>query len=387
MNCIGLDLGTGTIKGVLWNPADGIIASGKRTVPLLRPQEKFVEINPETYFDTLYSLLAELSGKSDSPIEGIAFAAASGNTLLCDENAVPQTQIISWLDKRIDWMPPEEWNVFAVTGWPCMKAFPLAHLEYFKRTRPELTGKAHFAMNNDWAAWKLTGKHKLDYSNAVTSQLQNVRKKCYEQKYLDYFALTVDRLPELVPTGEVIGCLKEEFCSGNLTKETEVFTGSFDHPAAARGVGVLSPDEMLLSCGTSWVGFQPIPADTQVVKGELFDPFQSGSGKYAAKMFSLAAVGIEIENFIKDHYGNASDAYDRFNDDPEALPLMQSIVDRVTEKIRLASPRRIVMTGGPSEGKAWRRLLLEKLPCIEFSPQQSFAGAVGAAMIAKGVTK
>ena len=53
MNCIGLDLGTGTIKGVLWNPADGIIASGKRTVPLLRPQEKFVEIYPETYFDTL----------------------------------------------------------------------------------------------------------------------------------------------------------------------------------------------------------------------------------------------------------------------------------------------------------------------------------------------
>ena len=387
MNCIGLDLGTGTIKGVLWNPADGIIASGKRTVPLLRPQEMFVEINPETYFDTLYSLLEELSGKSDSPIEGIAFAAASGNTLLCNENAVPQTQIISWLDKRIDWMPPEDWDVFAVTGWPSMKAFPLAHLEYFKRTRPELTGKSHFAMNNDWAAWVLTGKHKLDYSNAVTSQLQNVRKKCYEQKYLDYFSLTCDHLPELVSTGEKIGCLKEEFCSGNLTEETAVFAGSFDHPAAARGVGVLSPDEMLLSCGTSWVGFQPIPANTQVVKGELFDPFQSGSGKYAAKMFSLAAVGIEIENFIKEHYKNASNAYDLFNDDPEALPLMQSIVDRVTEKIRLASPRRIVMTGGPSEGKAWRRLLLEKLPCIEFSPQQSFAGAVGAAMIAKGVTK
>jgi hypothetical protein len=133
MNCIGLDLGTGTIKGVLWNPADGIIASAKRTVPLLRPQEMFVEIDPETYFDTLYSLLAELAEKSDSSIEGIAFAAASGNTLLCNENAVPQTQIISWLDKRIDWMPPEDWNVFAVTGWPCMKAFPLAHLEYFKR--------------------------------------------------------------------------------------------------------------------------------------------------------------------------------------------------------------------------------------------------------------
>ena len=268
-----------------------------------------------------------------------------------------------------------------------MKAFPLAHLEYFKRTRPELTGKAHFAMNNDWAAWKLTGCHKLDHSNAVTSQLQNVREKRYEQKYLDFFALTPDRLPELVSTGDEIGSLKAEYCSGSLTAQTKVFAGSFDHPSAARAVGVLTPDDMLLSCGTSWVGFQPIPAQSQVVKGELFDPFQSGSGKYAAKMFSLAAVGIEIENFIKSHYGSAPDAYDRFNADPEALPLMQSIVDRVTEKIRLAAPKRIVMTGGPSEGAMWRKLLLEKLPSIEFSPQQSFAGAVGAAMIAKGVVK
>ena len=387
MNCIGLDLGTGTIKGVLWNPADGVISSGKRTVPLQRPQENFVEIDPQCYFDTLYSLLKELAEKSTSPIEGIAFAAASGNTLLCDESGNAQTQIISWLDKRIDWMPPEDWNVFAVTGWPAMKAFPLAHLEYFKRTRPELTGKSFFAMNNDWAAWKLTGKHKLDYSNAVTSQLQNVRKKRYEQKYLDYYALDLEHLPELVSTGDEIGSLKAEYCCGNLTCDTKVFAGSFDHPAAARATGVLTPDDMLLSCGTSWVGFQPIPAETEVVKGELYDPFQSNDGKYAAKMFSLAAVGIEIENFIKEHYGNAPDAYDRFNSDPEALPLMQSIVDRITEKILRAAPKRIVMTGGPSEGAAWRKLLLAKLPALEFSPQQSFAGAVGAAMIAKGVIK
>jgi hypothetical protein len=90
---------------------------------------------------------------------------------------------------------------------------------------------------------------------------------------------------------------------------------------------------------------------------------------------------------IKEHYKNASNAYDLFNDDPEALPLMQSIVDRVTEKIRLASPRRIVMTGGPSEGEAWRKLLLKKLPALEFSSMQSFAGAVGGAMIAMGAVK
>ena len=387
MNFIGLDLGTGTIKGVLWNPAAGILASGKRAVPLQRPQENFVEIDPEKYFDTLLDLLKALSEASADPIESIAFAAASGNTLLCDASGTPQTPIISWLDRRIDWRPPEEWEVFSVTGWPAMAAFPLAHLEYFRRTRPELTGKAHFAMNNDWAAWRLTGSHALDHSNAVTSQLQNVRLGKYHFLYLDHFSLTEDRLPLLVETGETIGTLQAKYCSGNLTPRTCLAAGSFDHPAAARATGVLTPADMLLSCGTSWVGFQPIELSSQVVRGELFDPFQSRSGGYAAKMFSLEAVGVKIDRFVREHYGDVPDAFDRFNADPEALPLMQGIVDNVVARIKKAAPERIIMTGGPSEGPAWRRLLLEQLPQLEFSPYQSCAGAVGAAMIAQGGIK
>ena len=70
----------------------------------------------------------------------------------------------------------------------------------------------------------------------------------------DSYGITERQLPELVPSGSLIGTLKPELCGGALTAKTRIVAGSFDHPTAARAAGVTRPGEMLLSCGTSWVG-------------------------------------------------------------------------------------------------------------------------------------
>jgi len=272
--------------------------------------------------------------------------------------------------------------VFEVTGWPAMKLFPLAHLEYFRRTQPELLASSQFAMSNDWLAWRLTGIHKIDYSSAVPSELMNRHTRQWHKDYLDYYGLKESQLPELVPSGTVIGKILPEYCHAGITTSTKLVAGSFDHPSAARALGITKPGEILLSCGTSWVVFQPISEDTPVVPGELYDPYQSANGGYGAKMYALTAVGVEIEAFVKKHYGDAPDAYEQFNRDPEARPMMQEIVRRVSQRINQEKPTRIVVTGGPSEGAAWRELLTAELPMIEFAPLRSYTGAAGAAMLA-----
>ena len=386
-NYIGLDLGTGTIKGVLWNPQRGIIARDRRRVQLLRPAEKMVEIDAAGYFADLRDLLRTLAAADSLPVEAVAFAAASGNTMLCDDKANSLTPVISWLDRRIDWRPPEAWQVMEVTGWPPMAAFPPAHLEYFKRTVPELLKTAHFAMNNDWVAWKLCGRHAIDYSSAVPSELANRHTRQWEKRYLEYYGLTVERMPELLCPGETIGTLLPEYRSGNLTAGTRIVAGSFDHPAAARACGILHPGDMLLSCGTSWVALLPVAPESEFKPGELYDPFQSHCGGCAAKMFSVEGIGVEIDAFVTGHYGTTPDAYDRFNDDPAARPLMRSVVRKLQRLLGDRLPARIVMTGGPSEGRAWREILTETMPMIEFSEMQSYAGAAGAAMLAEGAVK
>lgn len=394
MTTIGLDLGTGAIKGVCWNPAKGILKQISERVTFHSPEENWQELDPETYKQQVFRIICELADAAAEEITGIAFAAASGNTLLCSQDGTPLTPIISWLDKRLsDWLPPEDWQVRQVTGWPAIRTFPLMHLEYFRRTAPDLLKDAIVAMNNDWLTWQLCGNHVLDSSNAAPFYFYDQTKKTYPA-WLSHYGITSGQLPEIVPPGTVAGTLKPELCRGNLTANTRIVAGSFDHPSGARAVNVIEPGNMLLSCGTSWVGFYPCPTRSDVPMRELCDSFQSDSGGCWGAMFSLAAVGVEIETFICDRYGKTPDRYDKFNEealsgDNPARQLMYSIIDRFKERLEQhPGIKRIVMCGGPSEGKGWLKYIREKISApIEVSPYYSYTGAVGAAQIAGGIIK
>ena len=389
MTTIGLDLGTGAIKGVCWNQEKGVLKKISERVSFDHPAPDYIEIDPAAYKNQVIRIINELADAADEAITGIAFAAASGNTMLCTPEGKPLTPIISWLDKRLkDWMPPQEWEVRKTTGWPSIPTFTLMHLEYFRRNAPETLKNARIAMNNDWLLWELCGVHHLDASNAAPFYLWNQAEKCFAP-YIEHYGLTPGQLPEIVPTGTVSGTLKTEFCRGNLTEATRIVAGSFDHPSGARAVGVLEPGDMLLSCGTSWVGFYPCRTREDVPIHELCDTFQSDAGGCWGAMFSIAAVGVEVENFICSRFGNTADRYEKFNDealagDTPSREMMLSVIDRFKARFDAhPNTRRVVISGGPSEGKAWIELLSNKLGInIEIAPWHSYTGAVGAAQTA-----
>ena len=189
------------------------------------------------------------------------------------------------------------------------------------------------------------------------------------------------------------GYLRKEFQRGNLTAQTALITGSFDHPAAARAVGVTEPGSMLLSCGTSWVGFYPAAKREDIACRELCDVFQSESGGAWGAMFSLGGVGVELEKFIVSRYGNVPSRYDDFNAEAlsgsnPARDMMLSVICRFKERLDGRNVRKMVMCGGPSEGAAWLKLIESQLKIeLQVSPYQSFTGAVGAAKIAGGMIK
>lgn len=389
---IGLDLGTGAVKGALWNSDGEVEATAERTISFSRPHEKWVEIDPIEYENLVYSILQELADASSKPIAAISMAAASGNTMLCDANGNPQTAIISWLDRRLNWCPPKEWNVRDVTGWPGIPSFPLMHLEYFRQNFPELLHRGVVAMNNDWLCWRLCGVHALDFSNATPFYLCNQSERRYEEKYLKYYGITEKQLPRLVPTGTKLGTLQARWVNGNLTKDTAIVSGSFDHPSAARGANITKVGELLLSCGTSWVVFLPYPDRASVPTTMLCDPFLSQNDASACwgGMFSLEGIGLKLEDFIVSHFGNDASRYDRFND--EALIEGSEANDfamKLLYSFKAAldgtgtSPQQAIFCGGPSRGKAWAPLL-EKVLGIPIHPSQyrTSTGAVGAAIIA-----
>ena len=388
MDTFGFDLGTGAIKAVRMDSAGKITASLSRRVPFNRPSPGMVENDADEYFAVVREMITSLAAESGEKIAAAAFAAASGNTLLCDRENRPLTPVINWLDTRLDWTPPESWQVRQITGWPAIPQFPLMHLEYLRRTNPDLLKTAKVTMSNEFVTCKLCGKSALDFSSATPFYLVDQTERKYHKPFLEYFGISEKQLPVLVDPGETIGTLKEEFITGSLTAETRITAGSFDHPSAALAAGITHPGELLISCGTSWVGFYPAEKRDDIPQTDLCDPFLSGRNGCWGGMFSLAGIGVEIEDFIVSRFGSDSMRYEKFNEEalkpgtPEEKMVLQ-VISRFREFFRGRKFSRAVMTGGPSEGAAWRKHLHEQLDMdIEISPYRGYTGAAGAALTA-----
>ena len=147
MNFIGLDLGTGAVKGVLWD-GEKVAAENSVEVEFVREGDA-VEIDADGYREGVLGLIRELAAAGDAPVAAIAMCAASGNTLVTDADGTPRTRIVSWLDNRKE--PSPDPDIHEVVGWPWPQGFPFAHLLRMRRETPEVFAPGfRVCMNNDY---------------------------------------------------------------------------------------------------------------------------------------------------------------------------------------------------------------------------------------------
>ena len=381
---IGLDLGTSNLKGVLIR-GGRIAASAVRRVAFLRPEPDRTEIEPEGYFALVLDLIRELAGRSGEPVAGIAAAAASGNTLLLEPDGRCAGNIVSWLDARQAVCDLDPERVYRTIGWPYVGCMSIAHLLWF-RERGMLAGR-HVCMNNDFVTAKLTGCDQADYSSATPFYLVDQERRCYSEWMLEAFGLKEEQLPALSGSGCAIGPLLPGFRGGALTGDTVIYTGSFDHPAAARSVGLTREDELLLSCGSSWVAFTASaerPLDR--AKNVLVDPYLSESGGPWGAMRSLAQAGLRFEAFVVEHFGGGDDRYFRLRENAARSDVRAFLAGMVRDFAAIMPERRIrriYMVGGVAQDDVCPRMIAEVTGCEVLVPGfHQYAGCVGAAVMA-----
>jgi xylulokinase len=435
---IGLDVGTSAVKGVLLSSEGKQLALGKRDTKFLFPKPGYIEVEPEGHYRSVCDLIRELSSHAPagSSIRAISMAFASGNTMLLDEKDRPLINIINWMDERASGKLEEILTgldideVHRVVGWPLGRGyFPLAHLGWLKKYQPETCRKAaRFCMNSDWLMYRLTGRWGMDYSTATTFYLADQVNRCWHKPYLDMLEISLEAISKLGPSGSVLGPLTRQGAEDTgLGEKTLVVLGAFDHPSAARGTGFTNVGDLLLSCGTSWVGFYPIE-DRQLGISQklLVDPFLTPEGPWAT-MFSLPEIGRRIDwyidNLILMEKENPEEKYTIFSESSEKTPpgagghyanpfidskhVPQAEIDlhahRSREEIaravmegpalrmrynieRLAKvgikADRIAMVGGPAESPVWPRIVAEITGLELRLINGQTAGAVGAAILA-----
>ncbi len=422
---IGLDIGTSALKGVLTNARGDVIVESGTENAFLYPQEDWIELDPETHYQNICRIIRTLNESAPGEVSALSMAAASGNTLLTDSDGLPLTNIISWMDNRAVQHRPRSLTgltseeVALVTGWPCVTTFPLAHLAWLHENKPLLfTSSAHVGMDTDWLLYRLTGEWVMDNSTATTFHLQEQTSGTYYMPFLKRIGLNTEKLSRLLPSGVAVGPLTSQALKDtSLSEKTLVVTGCFDHPAAARASGVVEEGQLMLSCGTSWVGFMPHPDRKALVKAKLLcDPFLSASGGAWGGMFSVPRIGRKIDWYVEHLIAPGEKACERMrtfdnlaaqaesgagglsidlretpshiNASPENISraVMEGAArllnDEIVKLTRYGfNYRQATMVGGPSRSPVWPGIVAE-ITGLDVTVADRSAGARGAAILA-----
>ena len=425
---IGLDIGTSSVKGVLVAEDGTEKTTGKAEFVYTYREDGGIEIDTEAYLDACFSLLRRLASAlpEHGALRGISAASASGNLLLLDEAGRPSTPIFNWQDSRVG----EEARtvlgridagaLYGQTGWPFdYKTFPLAMLCWIKCHRPELLEHASkVCMSTEYLVYRLTGRWGVSTSAGSPFYLLDQRTGEYNRELLGLFGIGEEQLPPVGRAGDAVGAVtKEGAARSGLPAGVPVLLGTFDHPSAARGAGVLQEGQMLLSCGTSWVGFFPL-RDRQkgIANRMIVDPFLSPEGCWAG-MVSIPSISPRIERYIRRYIDDSDGRFRAFAaeaarsgpgagglvldplEEPDdgtvrgfakpdiARAIMEGTVRLLRDKLRELeangiSARSAVMVGGPSENPLWVRVIGEMTGLAVRVMHGSYAGAMGAAMVA-----
>jgi glycerol kinase len=76
------------------------------------------------------------------------------------------------------------------------------------RARAE-RGELAFGTVDSWLAFKLTGRHVTDVSNASRTMLFNIHSLRWDEELLDLFGMPAAMLPEVVAAAEQVGVTKK----------------------------------------------------------------------------------------------------------------------------------------------------------------------------------
>ena len=424
---IGLDIGTSSVKGVLMTTEGDIIKTARGEFQYTALSNGGLEIEAENFVQICFSTIKELVAASDGKIEGICASSASGNLVIVDQNGKPSTPIYNWQDKRVTTEAKEVLgeidldSFYKKVGWAfSYRAFPLALACYIKKHEPEIIQNAGMVtMSTEYLYYRLTGKWGISTSAGTPFYFIDQTKGTYIPEVMDALGITENQLPPIMSYGSILGGVLPELeeLSG-LPVGTPVILGCFDHPSAARGVGVLKEGEVLLSCGTSWVGFAPVKDRTKAANARvLIDPFLAPQGGPWGAMVSVASISERIWLYVSRYIDDSAQAYQILSelaakcesgagglsicikDEPDDARLIEYSKEQIARAIMESAVRLLqeqlerikflgidlhtaFMVGGPSSDPVWHQIISEICGISVRVSHGVNAGAVGAARLA-----
>ncbi len=264
MYFVGIDLGTSAVKLLLTDEKGVVRKTVSKEYPLFFPQPGWSEQNPYDWYDKSMEGLEELlEGTKRQAVAGISFGGQMHGLVILDEQDRVIRNAILWNDgrtvKECDYLN----NVIGrkrlseYTANIAFAGFTAPKLLWLKENEPESFARIRKIMlPKDYLAYRFTGVHATDVSDASGTLLMDVRRRCWSEEMLSICGISESVLPHIYESYDKIGTVTEEMADRlGIPKDCVVAAGAGDNAAAAVGTGTVGEGKCNISVGTSGTVF------------------------------------------------------------------------------------------------------------------------------------
>ncbi len=295
---IGVDLGTSAVKLLLMDQEGTVEKIVSREYPLYFPHPGWSEQNPEDWWDQTKEGIRELiRGIAPEDVAGISFGGQMHGLVILDSEDRVIRPAILWNDGRtgkqteyLNTVVGKE-TLSACTANIAFAGFTAPKLSWVREDEPENFARiSKIILPNDYIAYRLTGVHSTDYSDASGMLLLDVEHRCWSAPMLKICGVSQEQMPRLFESYETVGYVKPEVAGElGITGTCRVAAGAGDNAAAAVGTGTVGEGKCNISLGTSGTIF--ISSDTfRVDSHNALHAFAHADGHYHLMGCMLSAA-------------------------------------------------------------------------------------------------
>ncbi|GAA0430642.1 FGGY-family carbohydrate kinase [Leifsonia naganoensis] len=433
MTFIGIDIGTTRIKALLYDPASPERRLTERRTPVTSSAIGDLR-DADAVLDAVVACLDELlesaTVEERAALAGIGVTALSEEVVLLDEDGSSIGAMPTWYNREAGTAAARERGIDSSFSWAKLRwAFDdLADggSARFPGTRSDdVTGVTTLS---GYIADRLAaaGRFVIDHSHASRTGFFDVRTATWEPDAFTGTGWPASALPELVPTGAIVGTLDATFSQRwGVPATGAVALAGHDHFCGAFAVGVRGEGEVYLSAGTSeahclivddaptgplpdgvglgrYVDGQRFYLHRQLPSGHLYQQWRGLLGLAGltqmeeAELLAAQPIGSRGATVVPGTGTDARSSFLAVDPDAGAATLLRALLeglacaaletDRDLERISQRPITAIVASGVPCRSPFWQELRGQLSAAPLTVSDEEEAPALGAALIVQRST-
>lgn len=316
MNFLGIDIGTGACKAVVFDELGQVQATANREYDVLFLEGGGSELNSEEVISKSMQCISDCA-KLVEPLsiagigissQGEAFTAIGKNGeflshAMISSDIRSESYVHSWTEKF------GEEKLYHITGHTAHPLFTLFKLLWLKDTHAAIWGRAEkFLCFEDLLQFKLGVDPAISWSLAGRTMLFDVINHRWDTGILKEVGINTNQLARPLASGTIAGRVGENMAEKlGLPHGTIIVTGGHDQPCGALGAGVTRPGIAMYATGSveciTPVLERPMFSDS-LRKYNMCTYDHTVDNLYVTVAYSL--TGGNILRWFKDEFGQAA---------------------------------------------------------------------------------